>query len=96
MTFATLIRKPTAILPLVMSCGAFSLIAWVLATVGITHPPDEGAPARIFQLLILLQIPVAAMFAARWLPRSPRLGGLVVLLQITAALVAIGTILWLE
>ena len=48
MTLATLIRNPTAIIPLLMSIGAFSLIAWVLTTVGVTHQPDERAPARIF------------------------------------------------
>ena len=96
MTFATLVRKPTGLTPLLMSCTAFALIVWVLTTVGITHPSDEQAPARVFQLLILLQIPLTVLFALRWLPRSPWSASLVLLLQIAAALAAIGTILWLE
>lgn len=96
MTFATLLRQPSAIIPLLMSCGAFLLIVGVLATVGATHQPDEGTPARVFQLLILLQVPVAALFALKWLPRSPRPALLVLLLQVGAVLAAMATIAWLE
>ena len=79
-----------------MSLGAFALIVGVLATVGVTRPQDERAPARIFQLLILLQVPIVAYFALKWLPRSPRQALLVMLLQVSAAIAAVATIMWLE
>jgi hypothetical protein len=79
-----------------MSLAAFALIGLVLATVGVTQPEDEGAPARVFQLLMVLQVPIAALFAARWLRRSPRAAALVLLLQAGAALLAVATIVWLE
>jgi hypothetical protein len=96
MNFVTLMRQPAAIVPLVMSCGAFALVVYVLATVGVTHPPDEGAPARVFQLLLLLQAPVVAMFALKWLPRRPRPALVILLLQLGAAVAAVATISWLE
>ena len=96
MNFATLVRQPTAIVPLLMSGGAFALIAYILATVGVTHPPDEGAPARVFQLLILLQAPLVATFALKWLPRCPRPALLTLLLQIVVAFAAVATVSWLE
>lgn len=96
MTFTTLLKRPSALIPLGMSAAAFSLILAVLSTVGVTHPQDEGAPARIFQLLILLQVPIVGFFAWKWLPRCPRPAGWVLLLQAAAAVLAVATIAWLE
>lgn len=96
MTVTSLLKYPSAIIPLVMSCAAFSLIIAVVATVGITYSQDEGAPARIFQLLILLQAPFVVFFALKWLPRSPRPALVVLLLQVGAALLAVATVVWLE
>lgn len=99
MTLSSLLRRPSAFAPLAMSLAALALIATVLATTGNAAqgaPHDEGAPARLFQLLILLQLPISAVFAASWLPRAPRSASLVLLLQGGAALLAIATIVWLE
>ena len=96
MTFTALLRRPSAAIPLLMSGAAFLSIAAILATAGITRPEDEGAPARVFQLLILLQAPLVATFAWRWLPRCPRQALGVMLLQIVAAFLAVVVVLWLE
>ncbi len=96
MTFTALLRRPLAILPLAMSGAAFLLIIGVLATVGVTHPQDEGTPAHIFQLLMLLQVPLIAMFAVTWIPRSSRAALLVLALHAGAALAAVATVVWLE
>lgn len=102
MTFAALIRKPTALAPLLMSVAALALIAAVLFGWMPADPVwkdgrvDEGTSARLFQLLILLQVPVCAVFAVKWLPRAPRQALLVLCLQASAVVVALGTIIWLE
>ena len=96
MPFMSLLRKPDAIAPLLMSLMAFALIIGVLLTVGVTQPADEGAAARIFQLLIALQLPVMALFTIRWLPKYPRPTLLVLFLQFAAVFLAVGTILWIE
>jgi hypothetical protein len=97
MTFTSLLRKPSAFAPLAMSVSALGLIAAaVTGLIAVTPQADEGTPARLFQLLIVLQVPIAALFAAKWLPRAPRPALFVLALQLGAALLAIVTILWLE
>ena len=68
-------------IPLALAGAALALLAGYLATG--PHEPnvviengiarqDESGTARIWQLLMLLQLPAIAIFAARWLPRDPR------------------------
>ena len=96
MPFLSLLKRPDAIAPLLMSLMAFALIIGVLSTVGVTQQADEGAAARIFQLLIALQLPIMALFTIRWLPKYPQTALLVLLLQFAAVFLAVGTILWIE
>jgi hypothetical protein len=99
-TFLSLLRKPSAFAPLVMSVAALALIAAVVATAGhvpqAAVPHDERAPARLFQLLMLLQLPIIGVFAGKWLPRALRPALLVLSLQVGAVLFALGTIVVLE
>ena len=96
MSFTSLLKRPTAIIPLFMSLAAFLLIVAVVSTVGVTYQQDEGAAARIFQLLIVLQVPIIAFFAFKWLPQSPRSALMVLLIQASAAVIPVATIIWLE
>jgi hypothetical protein len=88
MSLAALLKKPSAFLPLLMSLAAIALLVAVAATTGLVRQPDEGTAAHLWQLLIGLQLPIVAVFVARWLPRGPRAGALVVGLQIAAAVAA--------
>jgi hypothetical protein len=57
------VNRATAAVPLLCSAAAFALVmANILA--GIPRQPDENTSAHIFQLLILIQIPLIALFAA--------------------------------
>lgn len=98
MTLRTLLRRPGAFLPLAMSAAALALLVGYVAMFGVVERPngDEGAPARIFQLLMAAQLLVIVRFAATWLPRAPRAAFLVLLLQLGTALVPIVTVLILE
>ena len=96
MTFTSLLKRPSAFVPLLMSGAAFLLIVAVLSTVGVTHQEDEGTAAHVFQLLIVLQLPIVAFLAIRWLPRSPRATVLVLLLQAVAASLAVASIALIE
>jgi len=95
---STLIRRPLAWLPFVMSAGALALVLGfaVLAGPGQPQGHDERAPARLFQLILLGEVLVMANFAVRWLPRVPRQAGLILALQLLAAAVPIATLLVLE
>ena len=92
----SLFKQPSAWIPLAMSLAAMLLILGYVATFGITHQTDEGAAARIFQLLMLVQLPIAAYFAFRWLPVRPKQSLLILALQAVAWIIPIATILWLE
>jgi hypothetical protein len=57
---------------------------------------DEGAPARIFQLIMLAQIPIAGYFAIKWLPKQPKQSLIVLAFQAVAWIIPIATIMYLE
>jgi hypothetical protein len=95
----SLFRQPSTWMPLAMSLAALAMILGYVAIFGITNGTgggDEGAPARIFQLIMLAQLPIAAYFAFKWLPKRPKQSLLVLALQAVAWIVPIATIIWLE
>jgi hypothetical protein len=92
----TLLTKPSGFTPLAMSLAAISLMVGYLVVVGDHPQPDEGAAARLWQLLMAAQVPVIAYFAVRWLGPAPRPAGLVLCLQILAALAAAAPVFLLE
>jgi len=91
-----LFKQPSAWMPLAMSLAALGFLLVYVALFGIIHNKDEGAPAHIFQLIMLAQLPIAACFAIRWLPKLPKQSLLVLALQAVAWIVPIATVNWLE
>lgn len=91
----SLIKRPSAFLPLAMSLSALALVLAHYAMYGIVHEADEGTPAHIFQLLMAAQAPIVAFFAMKWLPQNPRPTLLVLALQVVAAFAAIASVLLL-
>jgi hypothetical protein len=74
-------RAPSAWIPVALAGAAIALLAGYLLTG--PHAPtivvengvprhDEGGAARLWQLLMLLQVPCVLYFAAWWLPKDPR------------------------
>jgi hypothetical protein len=61
------------------------MVLWFAATSGIVRQPDEGAAARIRQLFVVSQLPIAGWFAIRWLPVAPRPGLLIATLPALAS-----------
>jgi hypothetical protein len=90
------IKQPSAFVPLAMSLAALALLLIHFAMFGDVRGTDEGAAARIFQLLLAAQLPIIAFFAIKWLPRAPKEGLIVVALQAGAGIAAIATVLILE
>ena len=88
----SLLKQPSALIPLVMSAAAFAMASVAVALVGLPEGPvthDEGAAARIFQFLIVGQAPVVVYFAIKWLPLAPAPALRVLALQIGAAILAL-------
>lgn len=95
--FLEVLKTPGALAPLALSAAAFALIAVVTTTqVGVSPDGDEGAPAHLFQLLVLLQVPIIVWFAVSWLPKRPAAAGIILGLQVLAVAAAVWTIVVLE
>jgi hypothetical protein len=91
-----LLKQPSAWIPLLMSLAALLMILGYVAIFGIVHNADEGAPAHIFQLIMLAQLPIVAYFAIRWLPKQPKQSLMVLVLQALAWIVPIVAVVWFE
>jgi hypothetical protein len=96
MTFAQLIKRPSAFLPVAMSLLALVTVLGTVAIFGVPHDTDEGSAAHIFQLLIVAQLPIVAFFAIKWVPqeRTPALG--VLALQAGAGIAALAPVFLLH
>jgi len=94
MMFTTMFKKPSAFLPVAMSVAALATVTIYLVMFGTARQADEGAAAHIFQLLMLVQAPIVAFFAIRWLPRFPRPALLVLALQAAAGLAALAPVFY--
>ena len=91
MTLAVSFKRPSAFMPLAMSVAALVLVLAHVAVVGVVaaRQPDEGATAHIFQLLLVVQVPLVAFFAIKWLPRAPRTYLPILALQAVAVIAAL-------
>jgi len=93
---ATLLRRPSALLPVVMSLAALATVMAYATMFGTARQADEGTAAHIWQLLMAGQLPVVAFFAIKWLPAEPRQAALVLALQVGAALAALFPVWWFQ
>lgn len=87
------IHSFSRVAPVVMSLLALGLIVEGLAQFGLHHREvDEGWQAHLFQLLMVLQVPIIVLFAAtaNWKQRSRAV--LVLGLQIAAWGAALGAL----
>jgi hypothetical protein len=91
-----LLKQPSAWIPIMISFLALTMIIIYVAAFGIVQQEDEGTPAHIFQLLMLMQLPIGAYFALKWLPKRPMQTLIVLALQAVAWIIPIATIIWLE
>ncbi len=95
MTITSLMKKPSAWLPIAMSMVALSVVLGHVALYGTAGEPDEGTAAHIWQLLMAIQIPILAFYAIRYLPRA-RTHAVLVAFQAGAALAALSPIFFLN
>ena len=84
----TLLKRPTALIPIAMSLAALSIVLGYAAMFGVARQVDEGAAAHMWQLLMAGQVPIVAFFVIKWLRTQPRQALLVVAVQLGAASLA--------
>jgi len=92
----SLLRRPSAFVPPLLSLVACALVVGYVAYHGATGEADEGAAAHLWQLLMVAQIPVSGFFLIKWLPRAPRPARLIIALHLAAALVALAPVYFLH
>ena len=92
----SLLKQPSAWIPLALSLAALALLLGYVAMFGIVQHEDEGAPAHIFQILMVIQLPVIAYFAIKWLPKRTKQSILILALQVVAWIIPIVTVIWFE
>ena len=96
MNLRTMIKRPSAFVPVAMSLAALAIVLVHIIMSGSAREADEGTAAHLWQLLMAAQIPIVAFFAIRWLPQSPRSALPVLALQAVAALAALAPIYLLD
>lgn len=100
-TFLTIVKQPSAFVPLAMSIAALAVI-FVAAIYSFAHTghglmreADEGTAAHLWQILMAGQLPVLVLFVIRWLPRAPRQSLYILALQAGAILAAMAPVYFL-
>ena len=88
-------HEPSAVLPIIMSLVALGIVLVHYAAYGNLHEVDEGTPAHLFQLLMVIQAPIVVYFAAKWLPRDPARALRVLALQGGAVIAAFTAVYFL-
>jgi peptidoglycan/LPS O-acetylase OafA/YrhL len=96
MSHSTLLKRPSAFLPLAMSFAALATVLVHVSVFGAAREADEGTAAHLWQLLMGGQLPIVAFFAIKWLPRTPGQALLVLALQACAALAALAPVYFLN
>ena len=92
MNLRTMMKRPSAFVPVVMSMAALTIVLAHLISSGAARQADEGTAAHLWQLLMAAQVPIVAFFAIRWLPQSPQSALPVLALQAIAALAALAPV----
>jgi hypothetical protein len=92
MSLPTIIKQPSAFLPVAMSLAALVTLLIALAIGGVARETDEGTAAHIWQLLMGGQLPIVVYFAIKWLPQAPRQALYVLALQVALALAAMAPV----
>ena len=83
----SLIKKPSAWIPIVIPLTFFAVMLILFTINGLPSPQkDEGTMAHLFQIWIVLEIPMLSFFAIKWLPQAPKEASIILAIQIISAL----------
>ena len=88
----TMLKHPSAFLPVATSLGALATVLVFVALHGTAPQADEGAAAHLWQLLMAAQVPIVLFFGIKWAPQSPRQAVPILALQVGAALAAMAPV----
>ncbi len=89
------LRRPVAVLPVLMSLAGLALVLEHYVRTGGAHEPDEVTEAHLFQVLMLLEVPMIGYFILSSLPRFGRSMLAVLALQALMAAAAFTSVYFL-
>ena len=92
----SILKRPSAFLPLAMSLAAIAVLVIHIVRFGAAREADEGTSAHLWQLLMALQLPIIATFAIKWLPQAPKQAVIVLALQAAAIIAAMAPVFILK
>jgi hypothetical protein len=92
MNFPTLMKRPSAFLPVALSFASLAMVLVHVLMFGAVREADEGTAAHTFQLLMAAQVPIVVFFTIKWSPQAPRSGLQVLALQVGAGLAALAPV----
>jgi hypothetical protein len=92
----SLLKKPSAFLPIAMSLAALTIVLVHIALVGTAPERDEGAAAHMWQLLMVGQVPIMGRFTSKWMVQNVRASWVVLALQAAAAFAAFAPVYFLR
>jgi hypothetical protein len=92
----SIIKKPSAWIPIVIPVIFFAYLVIYIAIFGIVREEDEGIGAHLFQLWLALEPLMVGFFAVKWLPRAPKQAILILALQIATALLPISIVFYFK
>lgn len=84
----SVIKHPSAFLPIALSLVACVLVITQVAFFGATHQTDEGTAAHIWQLLMAIQVPLVLFFAIKYIPHQTKQASQILGLQVLAIIAA--------
>jgi hypothetical protein len=89
----SLLKKPSAWVPIAASLAVFAVMLITISTFGIpTRQPDEGTGAHLFQIWLALEALLITVFAVKWLPQRPTQAVLVIAIQAVSALLPMSVV----
>jgi len=91
----SIIKKPSAWIPIVIPLAFVAYIVIYISIFGIAQEEDEGIGAHLFQLWLVLEPFMLGYFAFKWWPRVPKQALIILALQIVAALLPIAVVFYL-
>ena len=92
----SIIKNPSAWIPIAMSLSMLAYIISYIMIFGIVYHEDEGTPAHLFQLWLVLEVLMVAFFAIKWLPKTPKQALFVLAIQIVAILAACAPVFYFK
>jgi hypothetical protein len=92
----SLIKKPSAWIPIVIPLIFFAYLVIHISIFGIVREKDEGTGAHLFQMWLVFEPLMVGFFAVKWLPRALKRALFILALQIVAALLPISVVFFLK